>query len=681
MKKSSASSTSSTGSAAASSNAIKTRWMQRLLHVVVHGICLVLYLKPILSSTHIHNKYAGPTLDEMHIMSHDNQDIQGNATLTEIFSNDYWGRPMQSASSHKSWRPLTVLSFRYLKGMYTSYQLTTHRMINVIAHACTADLVGILAVRLIPGVVEGGPTTFLVHLVTKLLFGLHPTHVEVTANAANRPHILAVLCSVALCDPSLPMLFFGLALVLGFLCSETFLFQLPAAIVTMVVIRNHQRLSMETKQSEDEEAENKEKGNPVPKSKSDSGGIETEGDDDDDDDDTAPAADPKKRQQHFLVPLILSAISLIPRIFLVLLAIAVYLGGRYHFDTLDIPEGLIRPAENPFYHFSGPHRVRNYLYVLAIHVAKSWGLDPIGFSHEYGFDCIPSLESWSDPRLALPAVLFGTLIVGTLILLVIVAVQSSPKNGSSTTARTFFHYQVLLGCVLVHWAWLFTLFPISGVVKVGTFVADRIVVASTVSVCIWLGYALVYWMTVAVHYLPAKPLQALLIGWILAVSYLKINNRTLQWMDSISLMESALVTCPRFAKVHMEMSKIYSGLYPDKLNLATSRYHLEQAQAIDPALCDIHQQFAHVAIQQGNYLEYEDELTQAVLCPFTMGGALEMWQRYWQVALNSATPAQMEAVQERQARYTRIIQQAVEVEKAKEEEAIRSGKKAKRQWS
>jgi protein O-mannosyl-transferase len=675
MKKSS---TSSTGSAASATttNATKNRWLQRFIQVILHGICMAMYIKPILSSTHIYNKYAGPTLDEMHIMSHDNHDIQGNATLAQIFSNDYWGRPMQSESSHKSWRPLTVLSFRYLKGMYTSYQLTTHRILNVVAHACTADLVGILAVRLIPGVVEG-PTAFLVHLFTKLLFGLHPTHVEVTANAANRPHILAVLCSVALCDPSLPMLLFGLALVLGFLCSETFLFQLPAAIVTMVVIRNHQRLCMETKQSEEEQQEeNKEKENPFPKSKNDNGGTETDGDDDEDDD---TATHPKKRQ-HFLVPLILSAISLIPRIFLVLLAIAVYLGGRYHFDTLDIPEGLIRPAENPFYHFSGRHRVRNYLYVLAIHVAKSWGLDPIGFSHEYGFDCIPALESWSDPRLALPAVLFGTLIVGTLILLVVVAVKSGPKNGT-TTARTFYHFQVLLGCVLVHWAWLFTLFPISGVVKVGTFVADRIVVASTVSVCIWLGYALVYWMTVAMHFLPAKPLQALLIGWILAGSYLKINNRTIEWMDSISLMESALVTCPRFAKVHMEMSKIYSGLYPDKLNLATSRYHLEQAQAIDPALCDIHQQFAHVAIQQGNYLEYEDELTQAVLCPFTMGGALEMWQRYWQVALNSATPAQMEAVQERQARYTRIIQQAVEVEKAKEEEAIRNGKKAKRQWS
>ena len=92
----------------------------------------------------------------MHIMSKDNKDIQGNEdeslfeTLKQIFQNDYWGRPMNSPSSHKSWRPLTVMSFRYLKGLYSSYELTSHRIINIIAHSCTADFVGIIAIKLVP---------------------------------------------------------------------------------------------------------------------------------------------------------------------------------------------------------------------------------------------------------------------------------------------------------------------------------------------------------------------------------------------------------------------------------------------------------------------------------------------------------------------------------------------------
>jgi hypothetical protein len=239
-----------------------------------------------------------------------------------------------------------------------------------------------------------------------------------------------------------------------------------------------------------------------------------------------------------------------------------------------------------------------------------------------------------------------------------------------------YHRTPLFGATAVHWAWLLTLFPISGIVKVGTFISDRIVVASTVSVSLWIGYALYYWITTAVHVLPAKPLQGMVVGWLLVFSYLKVHNRTLQWMDSMALLKSSLLTCPRFAKGHMELSKTYSGLYPDFTDLDLARWHLNVALELDPDLCDLHQQFAHIAIQQGAYMEYEQELTQAVLCPFTMGGALEMWKRYWQVAINNAQQQQqagggiedggVTAIQERQAHYTRIIQEAVEKEKQKE---------------
>lgn len=229
-----------------------------------------------------------------------------------------------------------------------------------------------------------------------------------------------------------------------------------------------------------------------------------------------------------------------------------------------------------------------------------------------------------------------------------------------------------MGPVLIQSAWLLTLFPISGIVKVGTFVSDRIVVASSVSVCLWVGLALHYWVTIGIQKLPAKPLQVLFVGWIFAVSCLKVNTRTLQWMDSISLLNSSLETCPNFAKAHMEMSKVYSGLYPNLRNLAKSRNHLERAREIDPDLCDIHQQFAHVAIQQNKYLEYERELAEAVLCPFTMGGAIEMWQRYWPVALNSASSQkQRSEIQQRQDEYSRMIQKRAK-EQQDEEAKLKS---------
>ena len=33
--------------------------------------------------------------------------------ITRLLTDDYWGTPMASNRSHKSWRPLTVLTFRW----------------------------------------------------------------------------------------------------------------------------------------------------------------------------------------------------------------------------------------------------------------------------------------------------------------------------------------------------------------------------------------------------------------------------------------------------------------------------------------------------------------------------------------------------------------------------------------
>lgn len=65
-----------------------------------HMLCVAIYLLPILSP----NEYQPgggellPVLDELHITQESNRDVNGETTLFTIFTNDYWGRPMQSAS-------------------------------------------------------------------------------------------------------------------------------------------------------------------------------------------------------------------------------------------------------------------------------------------------------------------------------------------------------------------------------------------------------------------------------------------------------------------------------------------------------------------------------------------------------------------------------------------------------
>lgn len=43
-----------------------------------------------------------------------NGDVTGKNPVLRIFKNDFWGTPMSDTGSHKSYRPLTTLTFRYV---------------------------------------------------------------------------------------------------------------------------------------------------------------------------------------------------------------------------------------------------------------------------------------------------------------------------------------------------------------------------------------------------------------------------------------------------------------------------------------------------------------------------------------------------------------------------------------
>jgi len=583
-----------------------SRFLRSAYFGLLHVFCLSLYLLPILTPSEYNN--GTPVLDELHIMSSDNHDINGESSIRTIFQNDYWGRPLNSPSSHKSWRPLTVFSFRYLKGGTLLKDLTCHRLLNVITHACVAELVGILAVQLVPSHAD----PLLLRVLAKLLWVLHPTHVEVTANAANRPHLLAVLCSVVLSDPNLPLSsVYLLTLLTGFLSSETFLFQIVPATVTLSAIVYLQLYH-------------------------------------------GPHQIRQRGSLWKQVATILATV--LPRLLLSLLGAVAYYGGRYYFDTLSIPDGLIRPAENPFYSLKGWDRVRNYAYILSIHIAKAWDLDFVGFSHEYRHECIRKIESWRDARLIIPmGIATGYLTVLLFLLL-------------KQRRRTVLSIGLVL--YLVHLSWMVTLFPISGIVKVGTFIADRIVVASTVSTCILVANAASSWVLVYPKYKQQRRQKLFVLGLLGALMWRRIYQRSVEWMDSYPLLESSLRTCPRFAKGHLELSKVYSGLYPSRFNLTQSRYHLEQVEAIDPDYCDVHQQFALVAIQEHGYTEFEERVTKALLCQYTISGSTELWKGYWNMALDSSQnpPDVVQAAEKRYNKYMSILGEAIAAEAERNEE-------------
>jgi hypothetical protein len=573
-------------------------WYRRI--PILHVVAIAVYAVPLFCAT---NRKEEAVLDEQHIVNAENKDVNGPTTWTNIFSDDYWGRPLTYHSSHKSWRPLSILSFRYLRGIEFIHfsDLSMHRLVNVLTHAVAADLVGTLAVKLL--VPESDSLRHWLHGLAKLCFALHPTHVEVVANAANRPHIVAVLLAVYASDPATPLILFLGSVVAALLAAETALFQVIPIATTLVAVSYAQLFY-------------------------------------------GPHRRPPSGNMLWQVVQTTSQPHIFLRLLWLLILAVTYYGGRWYFDTLSIPEGLIRPAENPFFTLQGWTRVWSYVLVVGVHLYKQWDLDYVGFSHEYGRACLDPVDQAYDVRLLPAAFLFALqFLVGTVLLLQQICRRSLSKG---------------LILYVVTLSWTMTLFPISGIVKVGTFIADRIVVASTVPVAILQAYAIMSWLQLGASPEDSESRNDLVsernvrkfgvLGLLLLLSWHRIDTRARQWMNSVTLMESSLRSCPRFAKGHMETSKIYSGLYMERYNLTRARWHLEQAAAIDPDFCDVHHQFALLEAREGHHMAFEGRLVNAVQCVFTSAQAQVLWHQYWPQALDE-TKNTAEKLAENKARY------------------------------
>lgn len=377
-----------------------------------------------------------PQLDELHIMHADHHDIspQETTSWTDAWHNDYWGRPLSGESSHKSWRPVSIWSFRFMKGgdagrRFIAYagraagsfvegmlgsvnagfrsgsehsykyggealasELFVHRFVNVLIHAAIVQIVGAVATLLFSSDRQRTLTLYTKY-ISQILFALHPVHVEAVVNVANRPHILALLFNATILDPNAPLAPVAILSAMGLLTAETAIFQFPAIVLTMTAIRYRELLVAEKQRSRRE-------GKAPPKS-----------------------------------PLVTAIVTLLPRYILLGIISVSYLVYRHINDTLSIPDGLIRPAENPFYdkldknQWTLATRMMNYSYVLSLHIMKAFGVETIGMSHEYGFDCIPEMDSMLDDRMKLPM-----LILLSSVGLTVLAWYgwTAPREGSSS---------------------------------------------------------------------------------------------------------------------------------------------------------------------------------------------------------------------------------------------------------
>lgn len=563
-----------------------------------------------------------PALDEMYLTLENNDvkiDPETRSSLSQVFQNDYWGRPMDNDNSHKSYRPITVLSMRagyFLADQLHMNGLFVQRVINILIHAILVQMVGRFYISLFKSHASNVDT-----IIVMGMFMLHPTHIESVVNIANRGHLLSLMFTMISLDLALHPLFATLVYILGLISCETAVFLYPAVCLTWLSIdvcnRGEKRLG---------------------------------------------------RKEDGLFGHIRRRIF---RFSLITGSTFAYLILRHQLGWIHIPRGLIRPAENPFYTLDGTDRILNYSFVLSIHVVKSLGMgyiDLVGFSHEYGFDCIERIASLRDARLSIPLLLMA------VVFFLFYRFCRKPSSNMQNRKSVWCKERILI--FLTFGAWMASLFPVSGFIRVGTFIADRIVIASTVaSAILWtrilcaifkLDSTEMIGTPSATRKKVALSLAFLLASWPL---WVKLQMRSAQWMFPVSLLQSSLKSCPRSAKSNLEMAKVYrSGLFGTPVDREKALFHAEMAQSIDPDFCDVNLQLAQLYIQKGKFLEFEEVITKGVICQYTMADSHSLFQQYWSVVLKDQSSVKQGANERYNAQMS-IIEQAILEEKERTEKA------------
>ncbi|XP_057342878.1 protein O-mannosyl-transferase TMTC3 isoform X4 [Manis pentadactyla] len=117
----------------------------------------------------------------------DNKDLHPSTPLKTLFQNDFWGTPMSEERSHKSYRPLTVLTFR-LNYLFSELKPMSYHLLNMIFHG----VVSVIFLKVCK--------LFLDHkssVIAALLFAVHPVHTEAVTGVVGRAELLSSIFFLA----------------------------------------------------------------------------------------------------------------------------------------------------------------------------------------------------------------------------------------------------------------------------------------------------------------------------------------------------------------------------------------------------------------------------------------------------------------------------------------------------
>ncbi|XP_030571961.1 protein O-mannosyl-transferase TMTC3 [Drosophila novamexicana] len=136
----------------------------------------------------------------------DNKDLRPSTPLRNVFLNDFWGTPMRKEHSHKSYRPLTVLTFRFNYLLHALDPFGYH-LVNLLLHVAVCLLWRRVCRLLLRQCAAGSNETpsstsasasvsslNTCAFVASLLFATHPVHTEAVTGVVGRAELLSSIC-------------------------------------------------------------------------------------------------------------------------------------------------------------------------------------------------------------------------------------------------------------------------------------------------------------------------------------------------------------------------------------------------------------------------------------------------------------------------------------------------------
>ncbi|XP_009857867.3 protein O-mannosyl-transferase TMTC2 [Ciona intestinalis] len=118
-----------------------------------------------------------------------NPDVTQASPIANIFKNDFWGTPLTHTGSHRSYRPLTTLTFRFNHCLF-GLSPGPYHVTNVLLH-CVVTMLFCHVIKIVLNF------TSQMSMLAGLMFSLHPVHTEAVAGIVGRADVLATLFTLS----------------------------------------------------------------------------------------------------------------------------------------------------------------------------------------------------------------------------------------------------------------------------------------------------------------------------------------------------------------------------------------------------------------------------------------------------------------------------------------------------